>query len=108
MPYEISMNITPEDARALLRSLAEDDGIRERFQSNPREVLAEHGIEVDDNQMPETVILPDKQEVLLFLDVLEQTGFSDVASAFGFALMVFAYGAMPVLAEDRPTLHGAG
>lgn len=109
MQYEARVDITREDARAFMISLAEDDEFRSQFEANPREILAEAGIEVGDETLPETVVLPEKEEIRLLLDLLETRGFApEQASPLGWAILICALGAMPVLAGDRSTLDGPG
>jgi hypothetical protein len=109
LPYEITLNITREDARAAMVRLIEDDAFRDRFERNTREVLAEIGIDVGETTLPEQVTLPDKAATRLFLDLLETRGLApESAAPFGFALMIHAFGAMPVLIGDRPALDGTG
>jgi hypothetical protein len=109
MTHEAKIHITREKARALMVKLAEDDAYREEFEANTREELAKAGIEVGDETLPETVKLPEKQEIRLLLDLLETSAFSpEQASPLGWAIVICSLGAMPVLAEDRPMLDGTG
>jgi putative modified peptide len=109
MPHEVRMDITREDARALLSRLAEDDDFRREFESNTREILARSGIEVGDETLPETVVLPEKAEIRLLLALLETSAFApEEVTPLGYAIIICALAAMPVLAEDRPALDGTG
>ena len=108
-PYEVTLNITREDARSVMVRLIEDDEFRDRFERETRAVLAELGIDVGETTLPERVTLPDKAATQAFLDLLETGGLDrETASPFGFALMIHAFGAMPVLIGDRPALDGTG
>ncbi len=106
MPYEVRMDITREACLGLLTSLAENDDVREEFVSNTREILLRNGIEVGDETLPETVVLPNKEQIRLLLDLLEVEEFAPQHAPFGYAVMIIVHGAMPVLAEDRPALDG--
>lgn len=107
--YEVRANITREDARAIIVRLIEEEDFRTEFEARPREVLAEVGIEVSDETLPEQVTLPDVHAMRLFLDLLDTRGLApESASPFGFALMILALGAMPVLAKDRLAPNGTG
>ena len=107
--YEVRSTITREEARALMLRLIADEDFRADFEANPREILAENGIEVGDETLPDQVTLPDVHAMRLFLDLLETRGLApESASPFAFALMVMVLGAMPVLASDRAPLDGAG
>jgi len=106
VPHEVRMDITREACLGLLTSLAEDDDFRAEFVTNAREILSKNGIELGDETLPETIVLPKKEEIRLLLDVLELEGFTPGEAPFGFAIMMCVQGAMPVLAEDRPALDG--
>lgn len=106
--YEVKITIGRADARAIIEQLIEDESLRAEFEANPRTFLDERGITVKEG-LPDQVTLPDVHAMRLFLDLLETRGLApESASPFGFALMILALGAMPVLAEDRPALDGTG
>jgi hypothetical protein len=109
LPYEVTLNITREDARAVIKRLIKDEEYRAAFEANPREMLEEVGIVVGDETLPEQVVLPDRAAMRLFLDLLETRGLaSESASPFGFALMILAFGAMPVQLGADSAGDGAG
>jgi hypothetical protein len=109
LPYEVTLNITREDARDVIKRLIHDEEFRAQFEAQPRETLAEVGIEVGDATLPEQVTLPDRAAMRLFLDLLETRGLaSESASPFGFALLILAFGAMPVQIGARSARDGAG
>jgi hypothetical protein len=61
---EIRLTLSREEAVAFLENLAEDADLRDRFESNPREVLTEHGIEVSpDEAIPSTAVAPDPDDI---------------------------------------------
>jgi hypothetical protein len=108
-PYQIKVNITRADAREVIRRLIEDDDFRERFETDTRAVLAENGIDVESETLPEGVRLPAPEAIEDFLDLLDNRGLvPETASPFGFALMILAFGAMPVMIGDRSALDGTG
>jgi hypothetical protein len=107
--YEVRISITRAQARDIIERLIEDESFRAEFEANPTGFLEEIGITVGPGTLPEQVTLPDVHAMRLFLDLLETRGLApESASPFGFALMILALGAMPVLAEDRPALDGTG
>ncbi len=110
LPYEnIRVNITRERAQQLIEKLITDDGgFRSEFETNTWEVLKEHGIDCEPEALPEEVTLPAPEDIRAFLDVLNERVVPEEASPFGFALMILAFGAMPVLIGDRPALDGSG
>jgi hypothetical protein len=108
-PYEITLNITRGDARDVIERLIHDDEFRAQFEAEPRETLSKLGIEVGETTLPEQVTLPDRAAMRLFLDLLETRGLaSESASPFGFALLILAFGAMPVQIGGRSAGDGTG
>ena len=65
MPDEGSINISftlsADSADEFLRRLVEDDEYRAFLEREPREALAEHGISVSGDAIPETIELPPKE-----------------------------------------------
>ena len=108
LPYEIKANITRQDARALILRLADDPAFREEFETDTSRVLADHGIEVGPETLPEQVTLPDPEAIKEFLDLVEAKIAPETASPFAFALLILAFAAMPVLIGDSPSPDGAG
>jgi hypothetical protein len=108
LPYEIRVNITRERARDLIIRLAEDPEFRRRFETDTRAMLADYQIEVGPETLPEPVRLPDPDAIRDFLALLETRIAPETASPFGVAVVILAFGAMPVLAGDRPALDGTG
>lgn len=110
VPYEnIRVEIDRARATEIIRALIDDvDDSRARFESDPHAFLAENGIHFDREDMPEEVRLPAPADMEEFLKLLDEKIVSESASPFGFALMIFAFGAMPVLEGDRTALDGTG
>jgi hypothetical protein len=110
LPYEIKANITRQDARQLIVRLADEPAFRDEFERNTREVLAEHGIEVGPETLPEEVTLPDPDAIREFLDLVEAkiAPEAEAASPFAFALLILVFAAMPVLIGDSQSLDGKG
>lgn len=84
---------------------AYDDKFRERLETNPREVLAEFDIVLDDEDIPEARKLPSKAQCAALLAVLQQYdafahGEYDPVAICGFVLF-YAF-AMPLV----PTSEG--
>jgi putative modified peptide len=109
LPYEnITVAITRAEAHALIEQLCTDDEVRAEFETNTREVLERNGISVPEEAMPESVTLPPKEDIEEFLTLLNEKLVPEQASPFGFALLILAFGAMPVQIGGRSTLDGAG
>jgi hypothetical protein len=108
LPYEIRVNITRERARELIIRLADEPDFRRRFEADTRAVLSEYEIEVGPRTLPEQVRLPDPDAIREFLSLLETRIVPETASPFGVAVVILAFGAMPVLTGDRPALDGTG
>ena len=64
----IDVALSQYQAQDLLRRVAEDDEFRERLQQQPRDALADYGINVSENVLPEVVKLPSKDESERVLD----------------------------------------
>lgn len=108
-PYLIFAPISRQDALALMKDLATDENFRKAFEERTSEVLREHGIIVGEGTLPERVTLPSPEAIKEFIVLLEQKGLaSETASPFGLALMILAFGAMPVQIGDRSALDGTG
>ena len=61
-PLQFRLTLSREEAVTFLRDLAYDSELRDRFESSPREVLSERGIEVTPPEaMPSTVVAPDPE-----------------------------------------------
>jgi putative modified peptide len=102
LPYEnVRVNIGRADAHDVIQKLIDDDEFRARFETDTHAVLAEVGIDVDPEALPDEVTLPAKEDIEEFLRLLNERIVPETASPFGFALMIFAFGAMPVQIGDR-------
>jgi hypothetical protein len=108
LPYEIRVNLTRERARDLIIRLADEPDFRERFETDTRAVLSEYEIEVGLETLPDPVRLPQPDAIREFLSLLETRIAPETASPFGIAVVVLAFGAMPVLIGGRPALDGTG
>jgi hypothetical protein len=108
LPYEIRVNLTRERARQLIVRLAEEPDFRERFEADARRVLAEYDIQVGAETLPDPVRLPPPDAIREYLSLLETRIAPETASPFGIAVVVLAFGAMPLLASDRPARDGTG
>jgi hypothetical protein len=108
LPYEIRVNLTRERARDLIIRLAEEPEFRAQFEADARAVLAEYEIEVGPETLPEQVRLPEPDAIREFLSLLETRIAPETASPFGVAVVILAFGAMPVLAGSRSVLDGTG
>lgn len=82
----------------LIEQLAEDDSYRSEFEANPRQALAEAGIEVTEEQLPEQVTLPEKDALRSYLK-LAAVGTGAVTAA-SFAAQFLVFGAMPVVDRE--------
>jgi hypothetical protein len=102
LPYEnIRVNITRARARELIEKLIDDESFRTQFETNTWQVLKDAGIDCEPGAMPEEVVLPPPDDIREFLTLLDERIVREEASPFGFALMIFAFGAMPVQIGDR-------
>jgi putative modified peptide len=98
------IDITPDKARELLRLLAEDDDFRMRFEGNPREVLMEWDIEIDEEDLKERgpLRLPSRDEFASELQRSQErdkTGETSGNAAYYIIWKVFG-GAMPLVVGD--------
>ena len=96
-PQEIRLNITRERARGLINRLVHEPNFRAQFEADTLAVLYEHGIEVSPESLPRQVRLPEPAAIEAFLSLLETRIAPEPASPFGAAVVVLAFGAMPVL-----------
>lgn len=64
-------SISVSGQSAFLRRLTLDDEFRARLLANPRATLGEYGVRVEAHQLPEHVVLPEKEEFLEVLDDLD-------------------------------------
>ena len=96
-PHEIRLNITRERARGLINRLVHEPNFRERFEGDTLALLSEYGIEVSPESLPSRVRLPDPAAIQAFLSLLETRIAPEPASPFGAAVVVLAFGAMPVV-----------
>jgi hypothetical protein len=109
LPYEnITVGITRADAHALIEKLCTDDDERAEFESNTREWLERNGITVPEGALPDEVTLPPSEDLEEFLALLNEKIVPEQASPFGFALLILAFGAMPVQIGGPATRDGAG
>lgn len=96
---QITMTVTPSEARKFLEQLARDDAFRESVEADPLTALAGCGIQVTDKSVPKKVKLPDKTEIEKVLakvveaDELGKTGHQP----HGYALLNCVLGAMPLI-----------
>lgn len=82
--YGGKMNLNDERVRDLLKDLATDDEVRRAFESSPREVLEERGIEFDPAEVPDRAVLPPKKEMSATLDEQLDTYGSEILVAWAF------------------------
>jgi|SRR5579872_302091 len=66
----IRITTTPEQVIDFLERLADDDKFRTRFEENTVEVLAEYGIAIPSERVPEGVAAPPKEELAEMRDRL--------------------------------------
>lgn len=98
--YKIDINISREDARRFLAELATDDELRTAVEEDPVAVLAKRGINVPRELLPDEVTLPSKKEIVHILYAADSL-LDETASPFGL-LVVFVFGAMPVIGGRSP------
>lgn len=103
--YEQNARITINDAEAqeFLERLATDDDFRAELEQNAAEVLRNHGIELNPDDILESVTLAPKEEIEEFLEPL-RTRQRAQYNWLGFAIIYYVLGAMPfVIPEDDGT-----
>jgi hypothetical protein len=98
---QITMSITPDEARDFLERLASDDEFRERLEASPREVLSEYHIVVPQEAIPDPLILPPKEEVESVVAEIDER--DELRKAAGYAVLYKALGAMPFVAGAERT-----
>jgi putative modified peptide len=97
----VRITISDEDARKFLERLATDDDFRAELEQNPAALLRDHGIELQPENVPETVKLPPKDEIEAYLVPTRTRQPEGVHGWLGFAILYYVLGAMPlVVAED--------
>jgi hypothetical protein len=69
--FQINVSMTPEQATEFLSLLADDDETRERFETDTQALLAEWGIEVPGELVPEEVLAPSRGTLH---DAIDQLG----------------------------------
>jgi putative modified peptide len=91
-------NITISEAEALkfLERLATDDDFRDELARDPGGVLSDHGIELDPENVPDTVTLPPKTEIGEFVERQKRKK-AGVHNVLGFAILYWVLGAMPLV-----------
>jgi hypothetical protein len=108
---EIFMDLTPQEALDFLQKLATDDEFRDRLQGDPRSVLVDYRIEVNDAGLPVKAELPPKEQVQELLErVWDLDEYGRVAFAplgYGWMVIVLAF-AMPLVAGDAPEADASG
>jgi putative modified peptide len=108
---EILMEITPQDALDFLNKLATDDEFRARLKEDPRSVLVEYRIEINDAGVPTNAELPPKEDVQHLLDQIgeldEYGRASFVPLGYGWMVIVLGF-AMPLVAGDSPEADASG
>jgi len=101
---EIRMNITGDEARELLRRLAEDDEFRGKVEQDPKAALLHYGIDLSDDAGAAFRQLPPKEEIQRFL---KQVGGRDEYGegehpSLGFGWLILSLGfAMPLVPADE-------
>lgn len=62
-PFDVSFRLSPDQARAFVERVTSDDDFRAALTDDPGRVLAEFGIDVPPELLPEQVSLPSKHEL---------------------------------------------
>src|SRR4051794_5936289 len=102
----ITFSISREDAYEFLRQLAEDDDLRARVKADPGAELAERGIVIAPELLPETATLAGKHQIRELLVTLGDDP-ADLmgrpkAETWPFHLLnvVFMFGALPFVTRE--------
>ena len=61
--YRLKIDTTNDRVLEFLDRLAHDEDFQTALQSNPQETLYDYGVEVPDELVPETVVLPDPEDI---------------------------------------------
>ena len=88
----ISINLTPSEAYQFITKLCRDDAFRDRLQTNPADVLAEHHIYIPTTKVHDIITLPTKAELQHALDQFTNHGVIDLGLLFsptGWPVMLF-------------------
>jgi hypothetical protein len=101
---KVTIDITPEQAEALLGLLQDDDEFRDRLVADPNGVLGEYGIHIEEG-MPETIKLPSREalsSLVAHARDQELLHFRPEVSSVPhvFALLWWVIGAMPLVPRD--------
>lgn len=70
MANQGNVDIHDSEYAQFLKKLAYDDDFRARLEENPRKVLAEHAVDLDEDDLPAKVKLPPKEEIQARFDEL--------------------------------------
>jgi putative modified peptide len=95
------IDATPDEAHELLKKFAEDDEFRQSFEDDPRGVLRDWSIEIDQHDLNERGPLPSKEEFARELERFQErdkTGETQGNAAYFIVYKVL--GAMPFVAGD--------
>lgn len=84
---KMKIHMTGKEYVAFLEKLATDDRFRAQLEGSPVETLAEHGIEVDPDDIPSKVVLPSKEGLQQHLQQMRDAG-SDI-SYIAFPMFLF-------------------
>ena len=97
----VTVDITPERAEALLGLIQDDDDFRAELEKNPRRVLGEYGIKVEEG-LPETVKLPPKEALASIVSHAREERLLEVGPSIPqvFALLWWVIGAMPLVPRN--------
>jgi hypothetical protein len=108
----INVAISRDEAFEFLKQLTEDDDLRAKVQADPGGVLADRGIEISRELLPEQARLASKEQigellVLLGDDPSDKLGRTKGESwPFHLLSTVFMFGALPFVQRDTEE-HGA-
>jgi putative modified peptide len=97
----VRIDITPDQAEALLGLLQDDDEFRAELAANPGEVLAEHGIVIEEG-LPETIKLPPKEALSRLVSEAREQRLLEIGPSIPhvFALLWWVIGAMPLVPRN--------
>jgi putative modified peptide len=87
----IKIEMTPTQAAEFVERLATDEAFRTRYQNETQDVLAEYGVEMPDDMIPEKVELPDPESLQQALAALREERPFTISPDMGMAAAVLAY-----------------
>lgn len=87
----IKIEMTPAQATEFVERLATDEEFRERYRNETRDLLAEYGVDVPDEMIPDDVEPPDPESLQSALLALREGRTFEVSPQMGMSAAVVTY-----------------